>query len=1142
MFGKRGLMCSRSRRNDRVPATTRVSFIARLLLTIPAFMLLTQGAEAKYLEDHVQYAENRIIVQVSHSIADLDPQTSDNGVVVSDPVLTALNQKWNVGHVERLFAGPEPVESPELNQRGFWRIWVKNPLDRTALETILADYAAAAIVESVEPVGIHRINYSPNDPSWTNQWYLRNTAGDHDIDAPEAWDIERGDSTAILGITDTGVLYTHADLSANIWRNWAEKNGIAGVDDDLNGFVDDSVGWDFVSSQSGCWSGEDCSGADNNPSDFNGHGTHVSGIAAAVTNNSTGVAGIAGGGSGESGARIMPLRIGWSGSWFGQEVGYVGMDYAAQAINYGRVKGVAAFNCSWGSSNSGGLGTAVTAAINAGIVMCVAAGNDNNSSADYLSSRGDCIDIAAVNSSDVRASFSNYGTWVDVSAPGVDIYATYSNHYSPTYSYLDGTSMAAPCVTGQVGLLKSRSPSATRTQITNAILNNVDNIYDENPSYSGQLGSGRINLNLALQALVSITVTNPNTDVTWYTGQSQTIQWTSSGVSGNVKIEVNRAYPGGTWETLFASTANDGSEPWTVAGATTSAARIRVSAVSTPTIQDVSDMDFTIASPYIVVGAPNGGETWYTGEARTITWTSAGFTGNVRIELNRAYSGGTWETLFASTANDGSESWTLSGAATTQARIRVTSVAQPAASDVSDANFTIALPFIVVGTPNGGENWIVGSLQSLTWSSAGFAGNVKIEINRSYPAGSWTTLFTGTVNDNAEPWTVTSPTTPTARIRMSSVNQPSILDISDNNFTIVGQPPVLRHDPLDDFTPGTGTITALAYSPQLSVSTVKMFYRLAGGGTFDSLALAVTAFPDEFAASLASIPAGAYEYYVRATDNVGVATSVPAGAPTSLYGFDVWTLHGTVLSYDDGTAENFSWAEGVDAIDFAWAVKFGPVSPPYVLTGARFAVSRSKPDSAHSTVRFVVYAANGPGGSPGSVLHFVQNGSIGNDVGGVPAGTNWAQAVLRDLSGGPLVINTSEFYVAVANTQVGAYEAFGRDANGTNNHRSYFYDPCEGRWFSEDATGESNNAYPGNRLIRAQGYSLAVPTVVINRVGDDIVLYWTNTGAPQYKVYRADTASGVYTLLQSTTQTSLTLSNVSSAAPMRFYDVRAATE
>ena len=136
----------------------------------------------------------------------------------------------------------------------------------------------------------------------------------------------------ILGVTDTGVLYSHPDLTSRVWRNWAEKNGVTGFDDDGNGFVDDSVGWDFVSGET-VYPGEDGSTADADPKDFNGHGTHVAGIAAAQTNNGVGVCGIAGGGGTETGCKVIALRIGWTAT---DGNGYVGMDYAAQAIDYGR--------------------------------------------------------------------------------------------------------------------------------------------------------------------------------------------------------------------------------------------------------------------------------------------------------------------------------------------------------------------------------------------------------------------------------------------------------------------------------------------------------------------------------------------------------------------------------------------------------------------------------------------------------------------------------------------------------------------------------------------------------------------------------------------------------------------------------------
>jgi subtilisin family serine protease len=761
----------------------------RGIMTICLLLLsITSFAQAKYLDPAVKiYAEDRFIVKVFPEVGDLQSVMNGATISVKDLALTQLNQKWSVTNVERLFVGPPETDEAiiKLDLPGYWRFWVDKPLDRDALEAALADYNAASIVEHVEPVGIHRVNYSPNDPSWTNQWYIRSTAGDHDIDAVEAWDIQRGDSAAILGITDTGVLYTHPDLRTNIWRNWAEKNGTTGVDDDGNGFVDDSVGYDFVSSGSSCWSGEDCTTPDNNPTDFNGHGTHVSGISAAVTNNSTGGAGIAGGGGTASGARIMPLRIGWSASWFGQEVGYVGMDYAASAFNYGRIKGVCALNCSWGNSNSGGLGAATDAAILAGIVICVAAGNDNDQVASYLCSRTDCIAISATDANDVKASFSSYGTWVDVSAPGVSIYSTVSNHGTASYDYYDGTSMATPCVTGEVGLLKSHHPTWNRTQIIPAITGNVDNIYDENPSYSGLLGSGRINLNLALLAGgASITVTAPNGGETWYVGTSQNITWTSTGVTGNIKIELNRSYSGGAWETLFASIANDGTEPWTVAGTTTTSARIRISSVTTPSILDESNANFTIASPFITVTAPNGGETWYTGFTQNINWTSAAVSGNIKIELNRSYSGGTWDVLFASIANDGSETWTITSPTTTTARVRVSSVSAPTVLDISDANFTIANPTVTVTSPNGAETWIVGDVNTISWSSTGLPENVKVELNRTYPGVTWETLFASTANDGSEAWTVTSSVTSTARIRIIGVVHTTIGDTSNANFTI----------------------------------------------------------------------------------------------------------------------------------------------------------------------------------------------------------------------------------------------------------------------------------------------------------------------------------------------------------------------
>jgi subtilisin family serine protease len=1096
-------------------------------------LLAMTRSYAGYLEDQVDYAENRFIVKLQPETGGLDPQLIDGTVQVSDPALTALNRKWNVSLVERLFVGPEndPI-AKQFDLAGYWRIWVSTPLSRSSLELALADYAVATIVEHVEPVGRARLDYTPNDPGWNvQQWYLQNTGADHDIDAVEAWDMERGDSTAILGITDTGVLRTHPDLLAHIWRNWAEKNGTPGVDDDGNGFVDDSTGWDFVTGITGCWAGEDCSTADNNPTDFNGHGTHVSGIAAGITNNSIGIAGIAGGGGTEQGARIMALRIGYT---WGDGGGYVEMDFAAQAFNYGRIKGAHAYNCSWGNNNSGGLGAATDAAVTAGIVICVAAGNANNSTASYLAGRTDCIAVAATDEGDVKASFSSYGSWVDVSAPGVNIYSTYSNEGTATYAYLDGTSMATPCVTGEVGLIKSRVPSWTRPQIMDACTStvNCDNIYDENPSWVGLLGHGRINLNLALLSTASITVTSPNGGEAWNEGSSQTITWTSSNVTGNVNIELNRSYPGGTWEAIAMNTTNDGTEPWnpvTLPASTT--ARIRVTSVSNGTISDVSDANFSIIARTITVTSPNGGETWIVGDANNITWTSTGLSENVRIEINRTYPSASWTDIIASTPNDGVHPWTVTSPTGTTTRIRISGAVTTTVKDTSDGNFTIGVRTITVTIPNGGETWPVGSLQNVTWTSQNLTGTVNIQLNRTYPGATWENIALGTADDGNEPWTVTVPATNSARMRVVSVTYPTVGDSSNANFTITtpNSPPSIAHDPLDDQAVQPFIVTALVTDDAGGFVT-RMFYRLQGGVNYDSLLLTATGNPNEYSASVNGLAAGNWEYYLRVRD-IGNLTAQTPPAP-----FTVGSSCGSEFAYDDGTAESSQWS--ATNIDYRWAVKFDPPSTPFVLCSGRIGISAIHPDATHSELLVEVFAADGLGGTPGTLLYSKTIGSIGNVIGGVPTNPdNWATVLFRDGSGNPLSLNGS-YFIAVSNPNTGVYEAFLRDTSAYQGH-SYVFVPCANLWYNENSGNPSSRL--GNRLIRASGFGLTAPQIVVRRVGDNIQLDWPSTGAPYYRIYTDTVPNGAFTTLLGSTSTN-TFTDVNPlATAIKFYVVKAST-
>ena len=185
--------------------------------------------------------------------------------------------------------------------------------------------------------------------------------------------------------------------------------------------------------------------------------------------------------------------------------GVVRMDYAAEAMNYVADQvdagvNVAAINCSWGSSNSGGLSAAVTNLIAHDVVVVVAAGNSNSTNTSYLSSRGDCLDVAATDRNGNGASFTNHGPWVDVAAPGVDIISTYANPDDAdlTHNYvavLSGTSMSAPHICGILALLESCNPALTGPQKVSLILNNTDPYTD-----SRDLGSGIANANNALIA------------------------------------------------------------------------------------------------------------------------------------------------------------------------------------------------------------------------------------------------------------------------------------------------------------------------------------------------------------------------------------------------------------------------------------------------------------------------------------------------------------------------------------------------------------------------------------------------------------------------------------------------------------------
>ena len=331
------------------------------------------------------------------------------------------------------------------------------------------DAAIAALgkdprVRYAEPNSVISIDSLPNDPSFGNTWGLNNTgqtingspgAPDADIDAPEAWNVTTGSSNVTVAVIDTGVDWSHPDLSSQIWINSGENcSGCRtdGIDNDHNGFVDDWHGWDFV-------------GNDNNPTDDHGHGTHVAGTIGAAGNNGVGVAGI------NWTVRIMPVKF-LNAQGSGTDAN------AVSAVLYAAQNGAAVMNNSWADNvYSQALADAITVADQHNSLFVAAAGNngtDNDSTPTYPASYDmpNVLAVAATDNTDNRAFFSNVGhRSVDLGAPGVDIYSTWPGG---GYQYLSGTSMATPHVTGAAALAKAAFPSASAVGLKALLLGTVD--------------------------------------------------------------------------------------------------------------------------------------------------------------------------------------------------------------------------------------------------------------------------------------------------------------------------------------------------------------------------------------------------------------------------------------------------------------------------------------------------------------------------------------------------------------------------------------------------------------------------------------------------------------------------------------------
>ena len=481
---------------------------------------------------------NRTIVNENGTITTVSDETAEGEFVPGEMLVKFRNENDAVdaGRGMTNARGHLRMANPRLNEI-FARFGINNgrrPFARARLKSLakvvklttqagnlkeaLAALREQPEVEYAELNMIVRTQTAPNDAYYSSSgaWgqSYRDLWGLQAIGAEVAWDTSQGDGV-LVAVVDTGLDYNHEDIVGNVWSNDGEVglDGAGndkrsnGIDDDGNGLIDDWRGWDFVT--------VDGNPGDNDPMDNHGHGTHVSGTIAALGNNGLGVIGVA------PHAKIMALKgldVNGSGS----------TEDLSNAIIYAADKGASVINLSWGASGPTPqtLIDAISYAHNVkGAVVVAAAGNSNfdvgtQVNGFYPACIRDVIAVAAVNRLDAKASFSNFGAKIDVTAPGGG--DTDFNVIQPDRSILSlkssaagssmtgsgqlvvgtrylrqsGTSMASPHVAGVAALIRALHPEFSPEQVRQVLRSSADDIGA--PGFDTQFGHGRLSASRSL--------------------------------------------------------------------------------------------------------------------------------------------------------------------------------------------------------------------------------------------------------------------------------------------------------------------------------------------------------------------------------------------------------------------------------------------------------------------------------------------------------------------------------------------------------------------------------------------------------------------------------------------------------------------
>ena len=449
------------------------------------FLVLISAASGRVVlaqEEQPVFEPRVVVVQFEPGIA-IGAGAAKTGLAAFDRTVA----RYQVEVIERAFPFldyVEPTPKTAKNLAALRRTYYIRYRTETDPERVARALSSVRGVVYAEPVPIHRVygperTTDPNDLSYGDQTYLRQ------MRLPEAWDLVKGEDgtpPVVIGIVDSGTDWDHEDLLANVWTNEDEIPG-NGIDDDANGFIDDVHGANLANGDE----------MNNDPKSQSGHthGTLVAGVASAVTDNVTGLAGAA-----------------WNAEFMSVNAdcldGIVTCTLAG--VLYAAANGADIINASWGGFSGGQESKMIVQTLDLvtdmGALVVAAAGNgdiNNDISPSYPAAHPRVLSVGATErDSRRRAEFSQYGKTVNVFAPGVDLITTSpGNQYD--YS-ISGTSFSSPLVSGVAALIKTRFPEISPDALREQLRLSSENMDAENPAYVGQLGNGYVNAEASLQA------------------------------------------------------------------------------------------------------------------------------------------------------------------------------------------------------------------------------------------------------------------------------------------------------------------------------------------------------------------------------------------------------------------------------------------------------------------------------------------------------------------------------------------------------------------------------------------------------------------------------------------------------------------